>query len=327
MIGAALLKGRVHDDVIRAWLVSGQYAFLNKLALVPRSEETESASPLAIKSDEGFAYFLVDSNGGGWIIKKFLPGQVPEWTYAAAIQSLIPRVPGFESGFLRTTLRGSSLLPAGFYDSEFRKWLEGTILMPQVMAQTWADVASEIRSEKIAPADLDMTLFCSSFSKMVAALESEGIAHRDLSSRNVLINVSTRNIHLVDWDSLYHASLREQSETICGTNGYIAPFVRVSGEEDVHMSWQEKSDRFALAVLNCEFLAMAAGSPSVEEGGLLQQSDIDRGWGPTLSELRKTLESRFPAAMHLLNQAINASTFEECPGPSDWLKLLRTHPT
>lgn len=322
-----MLKGRVHDDVIRAWLVSGQYAFLNKIALVPRSEETESASPLVITSDEGFEYFLVDSNGRGWILKKFLPGQVPEWTYAEAIQSLIPRVPGFESGFLRTRLRGSSVLAAGYNNSEFRKWLEGTILMPQVMAQTWADVACEIRTEKIAPPDLDRVFFCSSFSKMMAALESKGIAHRDLSSKNILINVSTGNIHLVDWDSLYHASLREQFETTCGTNGYIAPFVRVNGEENVHLSWQEKSDRFALAVLNCEFLAMAAGSVSVEEGGLLQQSDIDRRSGPTLWELRKKLESRFPAAMHLLNQAINAPTFEKCPSPSDWLKLLRTHPT
>lgn len=322
-----MLKGRVRDDVIRAWLVSGQCAFLNKIALVPRSEGTESASPMVIKSDEGFAYFLVDSNGQGWILKKFLPGQAPEWAYAGAIQSLVPKIPGFESGFLRTTLRRLSVSPAGFYDSEFRKWLEGTILMPQVMAQTWADLAGAIRSHKIELGDPDRVFLCSRFSEMIAALESGGLAHRDLSSRNILINVSTRNIHLVDWDSLYHATLRAQSETNCGTNGYIAPFVRVNGEEDVHLSWQEKSDRFALAVLNCEFLAMAPGSVSVEEGGLLQQSDIDRRSGPTLFELRKKLESRFPAAMHLLNQAINASAFEECPSPSDWLKLLRTHPT
>jgi serine/threonine protein kinase len=308
-------------DVVQAWLLSGDYAVLNNITLVPRSDGTEAQGPMLMDSDEGVLYFLVAQDGRGWILKKFLPGQMPELAYADAIQRLIPKDPSFESGSQRTTLRGTSVSRKGFHDPEFRKWIEGTILMPQVAACTWADVARHIRTGSITLPDFERLLLCSCLSKLIAVLESQGLAHRDLSSRNILVDTTNRNVHLVDWDSLYHASLRMQAETTCGTSGYMAPFVKVDGEEDVHLSWQEKSDRFALAVLNCELLVMAAGSISAEEGGLLQQSDIDRRSGPTVFELRQALKSRFPAVIDLFKQAISARTFEESPSPGDWLKF------
>jgi serine/threonine protein kinase len=307
-------------DVVHAWLHSGDYAVLNNIALVPRSDGAEAGWPMLMESDEGVLYFLVGQDDRGWILKKFLPGLMPELAYVDAIQKLIPKDPGFESGFERTMLRGTNVSRNGFHHPEFRKWIEGTILMPEVAARTWADVARSVQAGSITLSDFDRILLYSRLSSLIVALESQGLAHRDLSSRNILVDTMTRNVHLVDWDSLYHASLRMQAETTCGTRGYMAPFVKVDGEEDVHLSWQEKSDRFSLAVLNCELLVMATGSISVEEGGLLRQSDIDKRSGRTVLELRKALKIRFPAVIDLFNQAISARTFEKCPSPGDWLK-------
>ena len=305
--------------LMQAWLLSRERAILNNVALVPVSEGIGSERPKVIESEEGFAYFLVDDEGRRWILKKFLPGREPELAYLNAIQTLIPRDPGFESGSERTILRARSVLRQGFYNPEFQEWIEGTILMPQVSAPTWAYSARSIREGTTTLSVGDRLLLCACLAKLVSSLESQGLAHRDLSARNILVDVATRNVHFVDWDSLYHASLRMQTETTCGTYGYMAPFVKVDGEENVHLSWKERADRFALAILSSEFLVIGPESMAVEEGGLLLQSEIDRRSGPTIFELRQRLKSAFPGSTHLFDQTIRAKTFEECPSPKDWL--------
>jgi serine/threonine protein kinase len=308
---------------VETWLISGEYAVLDNIALRPRCAGRLSAVPMVTKSEEGFAYFLTDSAGRGWILKKFLPGQEPDRAYTDALQALIPKWPGFESGFERRILKSPSASFAGFCNGEFQAWIDGAILMPQAVSSTWAEFAESIRKGSVALSAVERLMLCCKLSEMVSCLESAGLAHRDLSSKNVLINPMNVELHFVDWDSLYHATLTMQSNTACGTNGYIAPFVKANGLELVNLTWQEKSDRFALAILNSELLAIEAGSKCVEDGGLVQQSDIDNRWGPTLFEVRNTLRNNFPDAVELFDKSLIASSFRECPSPTEWMDFAK----
>lgn len=308
-------------DVIREWLQANEYAVLDNIHLFPRRSETTSGLPMVIESEEGFAYFFVDNVDRGWILKKFLPEQEFDPAYTNAIQSLIPPLPGFESGFQRKVLKSSSASSIGFCNREFREWIDGTILMPQVVAPSWAELAEAIRNGSLRLSRSERLLLCRNLSELVAALESACLAHRDLSSRNVLVNHTSTQVHFVDWDSLYHVSLTMPANTSSGTNGYSARFVRKEGRKLFYLTWREKVDRFALSILNSEFLAIREGSACVEEGGLLRQSDIDHKHGPTLSEMREALNQSFPDALHLFDQAINASDFVDSPSPSDWIRF------
>jgi hypothetical protein len=312
------------NDVLQAWLRSGEYAVLDRIPLVPKYRRADSSLPMMIESEEGLAYLLADNINRGWILKKFFPGQAPARAYTDAVQGLIPRNRGFESGFNRRVLKRSSTSPAGFCSNEFKFWIDGTILMPQVVAPTWAGLAEAIRNQTAALLQIERLSLCRKLSEMVARLESLGLAHRDLSSDNVLIDLANTAPHLVDWDNLFHASLPMPSDANFGTSGYLPPFRKTHKLGVTALVWEARSDRFALAILNSEFLAVQVGMSCVENGGLLQQSDIDDRHGRTLSEVRKTLGGRFPDALALLDQALNASSFSQCPSPVEWMRFAET---
>lgn len=307
---------------MQAWLGSGEYALLENIALRPRGVGQSSAGPMVIESEEGFAYFLIDKAERGWILKKFVPGQEPNRAYVDSIQVLIPRLPGFESGFGRKVLKSSSVARAAFCNNEFQAWMDGTILMPQVVAPTWSEFANSIRGGSAMLSTAQRLGLCCKLSELADSLESAGVAHRDISSGNILIDPLNLEPHFVDWDNLYHATLEMQPHATFATNGYMAPFIKVEGVQDVRLSWHEKSDRFALTVLNSEFLAIRAGSACVEDGGLFAQNDIDNRSGITISEVHNTLCHTVPSAGKFLDAALNAYSFAECPSASDWIKFI-----
>ena len=134
--------------------------------------------------------------------------------------------------------------------------IENTILMPLVRGSDWANVADKVRAGKINLTSEQRLLLCRNLSEKVSILERSNVSHRDLSSTNVFVDTNTWNVHLIDWDSIFHSSLTFPPNTTFGTNGYVAPFVRVNGSEDPHIRWRCGADRFSLAVLNVEFLCV-----------------------------------------------------------------------
>ncbi|MFY9620637.1 MAG: serine/threonine-protein kinase [Pyrinomonadaceae bacterium] len=310
-------------DIVQSWLSSRRYAVLEGIAFIPRAVDDMSPLPLATKGEQGTAYYLTDENGRGWVLKKFFPEAQPDPAYSSAVQLLIPGRPGFESGFERQVLESSSVSSSAYADPEFQAWIDGAVLMPQVMSTTWADLAASIR-DGANLSRVERLLLCQKLSEKIGWLESVGLAHRDLSSTNVLIDGLNIEVHLIDWDSLYHPTLAMPSNAGCGTKGYIAPFVRV-GSEAAQSTWLENSDRFALAILNVELLSMAAKVPPA--GELIGQDDIYLRSGKGLRAVRDSLRHTFVRAVELMDAAIAARSFVECPNPSDWVDRIETELT
>jgi hypothetical protein len=309
-------------DVMHAWSGTGQQAILDDVALKPRTVDASSTVPLVIRGKQAWAYYLVDDNDEGWILKKFLPAKDPGPAYQAEIRALIPSRPGFESGFERKVLNGLSVSAAAYCEPEFQSWISGTILMRQVVSPTWAELAVSIREGAKVLSRVERLFLCAKLSEKLEWLESAGLAHRDLSSTNVMIDPVNVDVHLIDWDSLFHSTLLLPSNATPGTDGYIAPFVGAGGEAAAHLTWQEHSDRFGLTILNAEILSVNAGSPLAGEGGLFDQEDLYDRAGRTVFEVRNNLQHYFPAAAKLLDAALVARSFEKCPGPSDWINLI-----
>jgi hypothetical protein len=142
-----------------------------------------------------------------------------------------------------------------------------------------------------------------------------------LSSTNIFIDTHTWNVHVIDWDGMYHPSLVMPPNTTFGTNGYIAPFVRAKETEAASTTWTRGADRFSMAVLNVEFLSVGRNSPVTGDGGLLDQEEIYNLGGSGLNKIIDTLQRDYSNARGLFDRTLRAGSFNECPSPDEWKAL------
>jgi serine/threonine protein kinase len=308
-------------DVAEDWLKSGKYAELAGRKLRPIEHPKYKGILLATVRGQAQAFYLKDDNGFDWILKKFSPAKIPDSAYIKAIQSLVPHRPGFQSGYLRQILSAGDVSKTGFSNQAFASWVENTVLMPRIKYDDWGVLAEKIRSGSVRLASDTRVLLCQSLAQQVSLLESNDLSHRDLSITNVFVDVQAQFIHLIDWDCLFHPSLSMPPNTTFGTEGYIAPFVKISSGPDPRLTWRPRADRFSMAILNAEFLSMNAGTPLNHDGGMFEQSELYSRGGPETARVISNLQKNFPAAARLLEKALQAQGFDDCPSPSEWLAL------
>ena len=165
---------------------------------------------------------------------------------------------------------------------------------------------------------------CRNLAHLVRLLEASDCAHRDLSSGNVFIDTATWDVILIDFDSIYHTSLRMPSATTCGTEGYTAPFVWKSGRPCPSATWCTQGDRYSLAIVSAEFLVLELGAPLGAEGGLFDQEQLRQRRGDTLQLARDRLRNEYADALPLFEAAINSRSCDDCPAPDDWLRFCDT---
>ncbi len=300
------------------WLHSGEAASLDGIELVPMPHPDLASVPVSIARGQATAYVLEDRQSCGWILKKFSTGRDPELTYIHAIRSLVPQGTGFESGSQRRVL-SPRLVGRGFSTPGFIQWIDKTILMPRVGGMDWLGLTDSICAGTITLGEEPRIAMCRRLVGRVRALEHSGVSHRDLSITNVFIDPATWDVHLIDWDALYHPSLALPSNTIVGTAGYTAPFVMTTAGEDAQMSWCPHADRFAMALLCTEFLMLDQGSDLTHDGGLFEQRDLYARRGRTVRKVLTDLTLRYPPIGRLVHRALSAETFSACPSPDEWL--------
>jgi serine/threonine protein kinase len=309
-------------DVVEEWLRSGQPAFIEGLELMPRAIQGLASAPLVAAMGQAQAYYLREANNDLWILKKFLSGRSPDVSYIRAIQALIPNKPGLESGFERKVLSPASVSSQGYYAQDFANWLENAILMPMVRGCSWATLADTVRDGSQTVTKDERLSLCRELSEKVRYLEQVHLSHRDLSSTNVFVNLQQLEVHLIDWDSLYHSALTMPQNTTFGTTGYIAPFVKLNGVDMPQVSWVACSDRFSLAILNAEFLSLDIGSPLTGDGGAFDQNEIYKRGGQKTTVILDKIKVDYPKAFQLIERSLNATKFDECPSPDEWIRAV-----
>ena len=314
-------KLRQSPDVAQTWFLSRRPVFIEGVNLVPQENQFLKGNPLIVARGQAQAFFLHDENKRVWILKKFLPGRNPNAQYIKAVQGLIPQHPGFESGYQRKVLSQASVAKSTLPSVDFPSWIENTILMPRVKGGDWANIADKVRSGSIHLTPEQRLMMCRNLSEKISTLEKNNLSHRDLSSTNIFIDTNTWEVHLIDWDSIYHPNLNMPSSTTIGTNGYVASFVKVDGQENAQVTWARGADRFSMAILNIEFLSMAQNSPLTGDGGLFDQDEIYRSGGSGINAIATRLKQDFPSVCGLFNQVLRAKNFDDCPHPNEWVAL------
>jgi serine/threonine protein kinase len=253
-------------------------------------------------------------------LKKFHASLGLDGEYLASIQSLLPQAEGFVSGTARQILSSGSLQRAWgcFHSKGLAAWLDGAILMPRIGGVAWADEADEIRDGRIWPDSVQRVGLSRSLAQQVALMEQSSCCHRDLSAGNVFIDANSCTVRLIDFDSMYHPSLQIPSTTTSGTAGYIAPFVWNGGNPAAAATWRPLADRFALALLIVEFLTMRPGAALTSDGGMFDQDELCHRSGTGLAAVSRWIKEDLPNASPLLDSALHARCFDDCPSPREW---------
>lgn len=122
--------------------------------------------------------------------------------------------------------------------------LEGAILMPWIEGVVWADI---IHAKEPMTPRLGLAL-AGELARVLELLERAGMAHCDLSSRNLLIGTLLRDIGVVDFDTLFAPPLPPFRALRYTSPGYSRPDLT---------RWGPYGDRFAGAVLLTELLCWA----------------------------------------------------------------------
>jgi serine/threonine protein kinase len=271
---------------------------------------------LSASRGQAEAFYLSDTSGSKWILKKFHKGRELDFSYLSKIGTLVPKIKGTEAATTRRVLRPTSLTDlAGASASNKRDlaaWLDSTVLMQQIPGCAWCELADDLRFGRQSLQRGQRLRFAASLCNIVRALVLARCSHRDLSSGNVFVDLADESVYLIDWDTLFHPSLPMPSNTMAGTPGYIAPFIPRQGQVwDGRASWCGSADEFALAVLIVEFLAAGPGLPSTGDGGLFEQSELERRAGAGIDKILSTIDGEFPTAKKLFLRALQADKFEQ----------------
>ncbi|HEY6803622.1 MAG TPA: hypothetical protein VI306_08590 [Pyrinomonadaceae bacterium] len=299
-------------EIIQSWIESGQRAILNNWALLPRRVDHLSTAPLMSSGADSMVYYLIDEENQPWVLKKYFPGREPDRVYLESVQYLVPKRRGFEAGYRGQQLWSTSASALGYTDSEFLNWLDGTLIMPQILAPTWAELLALITDGSALLSRVERLLLTQKLSKMIETLEAAGLAHCNLSSTSVMIDALNVEVDLIDWDNLFHASLEMPSNNSGGDDRYAPEFSKTDERET---NWRLRADRFALSVLNVELLTASSGL-NVEERALPAD---DKKSERKADRVREALRRSFPAAVAFLDAARSAHDFSDCPSASAWI--------
>jgi len=311
-------------EVVEHWLTSKCNAIINRMPLKPIEHNRRKGKPLSSQKGQAEAFFLTDDRGKWWILKKFHGNCNLDHRYLSRVSSLLPQKKGFACGTQRQILsRGALLKTWGcHYSKDLDRWLDGTILMPRIEGLDWAGLADELRDGNIQLDPAQRLAICKSLTNLIELLEAKQCCHRDLSCGNVFIDPQGLLLFLIDFDSLYHPSLTMPPATTCGTTGYTPHLAWNHGQLDARRTWCKHADRYALALLNVEFLLVDGKSEVTGEGGIFAQEELRKQAGAGLTSILRQLRAAYPGAVQLLEPAIQSTSFSDCPAPGDWMRFF-----
>jgi serine/threonine protein kinase len=315
-------------EVMEKWLKSDRYAQVDGMRLRPLEHSILKGLPLSIQRGQAEAFCLIDENSNGWIVKKFHIGRDLNHNYLISVASLLPKDDGFIAGTKRQILSSATLKKVGdcYHNAKLSAWLNGTILMPKIPGFDWAALADDIREGKIQLQRAQRIEIARNLTSLVLALEKLNLCHRDISSGNTFIDTAFWLVYLIDFDSMYHPSLSMPKGTTCGTVGYAPPFAWQSNALDPRRTWCPCADRYALAVIIVEFLALDKNAPLTAEGGMFDQNELRSRSGKGIERIRRLLQKEWKQVSPLFEDAINSKDFASCPSPKDWQQVLETLP-
>jgi hypothetical protein len=194
------------------------------------------------------------------------------------------------------------------------------MIMPWIMGKTWYDfLVNAASSGRPFPLATSLQL-CKRFLEVLASLEQSGIAHTDLSPGNVVFELKSCDVQLLDLEELYMPG-SVNSRVAMGSKGYRHP----SGDVDKQNFWRAEGDRYAAAVLAAEILVLANNNlarRATDEGFFTDHRLSTRG-GNRFGEAKAWLFKVAPTFASVFERAWTANTIEACPPVAELYASVR----
>jgi hypothetical protein len=187
------------------------------------------------------------------------------------------------------------------------------MLMPWVKGTAWFTYVDE----EVPLSKSNSLKLAKNFARVLVGLEKKGIAHCDISGKNVFFSKNYERVELVDIEEMYAPGLHPPPDNFfpAGTPGYTPDWVRMHGV------WEDKADRYAAGIVLAEILAWHSSEVrqlnssddsffSVEEVGVAR-SERYQTVKDALSEHSKELVDLFESTWF-------SQSLEECPTLVEW---------
>lgn len=187
------------------------------------------------------------------------------------------------------------------------------MLMPWMKGSAWFSYVDEE-----VPISISNSLkLAKNFAGVLVGLEEQGLAHCDISGKNIFFSRNYEQVELVDIEEMYAPGLLPPPDNFfpAGTPGYTPDWIRKHG------AWEDKADRYAGGIVLAEMLAWYSSEVrqlnssddsffSIEEVGI-NRSERYEAVKNALSEHNKVLVDLFEATWF-------SQSLEECPTLAEW---------
>jgi hypothetical protein len=194
------------------------------------------------------------------------------------------------------------------------------MIMPWIKGKTWYDFLVNAASSG-RPFSVAISLqLCKRFLEVLASLEQSGIAHTDLSPGNVVLELSSRDVQLLDLEDLYMPG-SVNSKVAMGSKGYRHP----SGDVGKQNFWRAEGDRYAAAVLAAEILVLANNDLArrATDEGFFTDHRLSKQGGNRFGEAKAWLFKVAPTFASIFERAWTANTIEACPRVAELYASVR----
>lgn len=165
----------------------------------------------------------------------------------------------------------------------------------------------------------------------IVGLERLGLAHGDLSARNIVIGrKGPKDVRcvVIDYDGFHSASVIKLPRKFggmdarpLGTPGYQHPSLmrRIAADKTDDDSIYVPNDRFALAALCYEIMIWTSAlSVKLDTDLIMDEQELAKG----VLVLDKAVKDTWPEGRRLLEKAVREPDINALPSPEDWLVAL-----
>jgi serine/threonine protein kinase len=193
------------------------------------------------------------------------------------------------------------------------------MIMPWIKGKTWYDFLVNAASSG-RPFSLAISLqLCKRFLEVLASLEQSGMAHTDLSPGNVVLELNSCDVQLLDLEDLYMPGA-VNSRVATGSNGYR----HSSGDAGTNL-WRAEGDRYAAAVLAAEILILANNGLArrATDEGFFTNHHLSKQGGNRFVEAKAWLFKVAPTFASIFERAWTANTIEACPRVAELYASVR----
>lgn len=243
-----------------------------------------------------------------WALKVFDPRyRVSSLSTMAQQLSLVEGYEGMHAAKRRVILPSDPVV--GVYPN-----LEYAMMIPWIHGKTWFDLLVEAGKGSLqlsTPASLRL---CRRFLEVIAGLEASGMAHTDLAPGNVVFELSSYDVQLLDLEDMYMPDA-PSAKMAKGSKGYRHACGDTSGVN----FWRADGDRYSAAVLAAEILILSNHGLArrVTEEGYFADHRLDAQAAARFGDAKGWLSKIAPTFATLFERAWLAETIAECPRVSD----------